>query len=74
MWKRPPGDARWHFVVVENNGGSTITECFGRWPITMADVERSASPPVEERCGGCTKLRGTAAVDFAFDMSEEDFV
>lgn len=61
-WYRHAGDSRWHTGA--SNKSSFCTLCAGRWPlsdVTAGAVERSANPPLAERCDLCAQRR--AAID-----------
>lgn len=52
-WARPAGDTRYHSIAAVQ-GGSVITRCRGRWPLSH-EAEEQAEPPQDERCGGCVR-------------------
>lgn len=58
MWRRHTGDSTWH--VGADVGGSFVTCCRGRWPLTdevAGDVEYDTSPPHDARCDECQRVR-----------------
>ena len=50
-WARHPDDSAWHFVDAPS-GGSVVTRCAGRWPVTDW-YETNARPPHADRCDAC---------------------
>ncbi len=67
MWTRPLGDSKFHRVI-EASGGSSISACRGRWPVSHV-VTLGPNPPWAVRCGMC---REAPAVRMDFDLTETE--
>ena len=64
MWTRPDGDSKFHRVI-DTKGGSSITHCRGRWPVTHA-VTLDPNPLWADRCGFCREAAPEPRID-SFD-------
>ncbi len=67
MWSRPQGDSKFHRVI-EASGGSSITACRGRWPVSHV-VTLDPNPLWADRCGMC---REAPAVRMEWDMTDAE--
>ncbi len=70
VWRRPAGDSKFHSIAAVVRGGSVVTRCHGRWPVSH-ECEESHSPPDEDRCGACSRALAEPAVDLRFDFGGE---
>lgn len=61
-WARPAGDSRFHALAAVHFGGSIVTRCRGRWPVSH-EAEEQSEPPQDERCAACVRELERVAFD-----------
>lgn len=54
IWARHNVGSSW-CAILTISGGSVQTYCRGRW-LASDPYQESASPPHDERCGGCQRI------------------